>query len=472
MPHTPASAHRPWLFVAAAVLFACSGGTVTTETDASATDTTTTSDTTTQGSTSLNTTTTTITTTESTGPTTTSPTTTDTTMTTMSTDTTMTTMSTDTTMSTTDTTVSTTDTTDTTEGTTEPPPLCDDLVQNGGETDVDCGGGDCPPCADGLLCGEGTDCGSGVCTDSVCQVPSCDDMVQNALETDVDCGGGECSGCVLGQMCADNSDCKSDICDANTCIDSTCEDNQQNGSETDVDCGGDCLGCADGLACAVGMDCMSGVCTDKACAAPACDDMIQNGNELGVDCGGDCPMCPLPILNEVDYDQINTDTAEFIEIYNPNPAPVNLQGLEVLLVNGSGNAVYTTVDLSPAGMLDPMGYLVIGPESLAVPPGVKKVNFTKASDNIQNGMPDGIALVNTSAKLVIDTLSYEGAMTMAMLPFGTYSLVEGNPLPANVADSNTVTASLARIPNGVDTNDSATDWKLSMNPTPGLENVP
>ncbi|NJK32890.1 MAG: lamin tail domain-containing protein, partial [Deltaproteobacteria bacterium] len=62
----------------------------------------------------------------------------------------------------------------------------------------------------------------------------------------------------------------------------------------------------------------------------------------------------------------NEIPGEFIEIYNPNPTPVNLKGLEVLLVNGAGNAVYTTIDLSPGGTLDPMGYLVIGPPNLAV----------------------------------------------------------------------------------------------------------
>ena len=72
-------------------------------------------------------------------------------------------------------------------------PRCDDLVANGQETDVDCGG-DCLPCADGLGCGAARDCISGVCTDALCQAPACDDGIQNGDEIGVDCGS-ECASC-------------------------------------------------------------------------------------------------------------------------------------------------------------------------------------------------------------------------------------------------------------------------------------
>ena len=45
--------------------------------------------------------------------------------------------------------------------------VCTDGVQNGDETDVDCGGG-CDPCVDGLLCSEHADC-EGVCVLGVCE---------------------------------------------------------------------------------------------------------------------------------------------------------------------------------------------------------------------------------------------------------------------------------------------------------------
>jgi hypothetical protein len=75
-------------------------------------------------------------------------------------------------------------------------PTCNDNIQNGNETGVDCGGPDCPAC------------------------PTCTDGVQNGNETGVDCGGPDCPACP------------------------TCTDGVQNGNESGVDCGGpDCDPC-------------------------------------------------------------------------------------------------------------------------------------------------------------------------------------------------------------------------------------
>jgi hypothetical protein len=45
---------------------------------------------------------------------------------------------------------------------------CSDAVKNGAETDIDCGGGDCAPCASGKDCGAGADCASGTCSGNKC----------------------------------------------------------------------------------------------------------------------------------------------------------------------------------------------------------------------------------------------------------------------------------------------------------------
>jgi hypothetical protein len=176
------------------------------------------------------------------------------------------------------------------------------------------------------------------------------------------------------------------------------------------------------------------------------------------------------VINEVDYDQVGTDNGEFVEIYNGSDAPVNLSQYAVVLVNGSTNAQYARVPLS--GMLAPGAYAVVANTGVMVPSGV--LRFTLADNTIQNGAPDGVALINTMTMSVVDALSYEGAITVASIPgvTGMPSLVEGTALPASVADSNTVNASLARLPNGVDSNNAADDWSLSMTPTPGAPNLP
>ena len=98
------------------------------------------------------------------------------------------------------------------------PATCDDGIQNGGETGVDCGGPtSCPRCAPGGGCASGSDCASGVCSGGICQTPSCSDGVKNGNETGIDCGGGTCPACAAGGDCNLGSDCASGVCIAGAC---------------------------------------------------------------------------------------------------------------------------------------------------------------------------------------------------------------------------------------------------------------
>jgi hypothetical protein len=56
----------------------------------------------------------------------------------------------------------------TTEYRTSSSPPCRDNKKNGNETDVDCGGGTCPRCANGKKCTGALDCFSGKCRGGVC----------------------------------------------------------------------------------------------------------------------------------------------------------------------------------------------------------------------------------------------------------------------------------------------------------------
>jgi hypothetical protein len=55
-----------------------------------------------------------------------------------------------------------------------------------------------------------------VCTGS-CVAPSCTDHVRNGTETDVDCGGSNCPRCARTERCASPSDCESGSCSQATC---------------------------------------------------------------------------------------------------------------------------------------------------------------------------------------------------------------------------------------------------------------
>jgi hypothetical protein len=182
---------------------------------------------------------------------------------------------------------------------------------------------------------------------------------------------------------------------------------------------------------------------------------------------------PRLVINEVDYDQIGTDTQEFVEVLNKGTNTILLTHYALAFINGANNLEYLRVNLN--GALAGGQYLVVASTNLTtIAAGARVIRFDAGENDVQNGSPDGIGLINVSAKTIMDAFSYEGAMTAAnIVGFpGTYSLVEGTPLSTSVADSNSVVGSLARLPDGTDANNAATDWNFTSNSTPGAPNVP
>ena len=98
-------------------------------------------------------------------------------------------------------------------------------------------------------------------------------------------------------------------------------------------------------------------------------------------------------INEIHYDNNGTDTGEAIEV--AGPAGTNLSGWSIILYNGANGTSYNTTALS--GTI---------PNQLS---GLGTLSFSYPTDGIQNGSPDGIALVNGTT--VVQFLSYEGTFT-------------------------------------------------------------
>lgn len=108
------------------------------------------------------------------------------------------------------------------------------------------------------------------------------------------------------------------------------------------------------------------------------------------------PNVPTIRFTEIHYDNASTDVNEKIEI--EGPAGTDLTGWSVVLYNGNGNAPYDTKVLTGTIPNTCSGR------------GVIVVDY--AQDGVQNGSPDGFALVRADNS-VVEFLSYEGTLTAA-----------------------------------------------------------
>jgi hypothetical protein len=180
------------------------------------------------------------------------------------------------------------------------------------------------------------------------------------------------------------------------------------------------------------------------------------------------------VINEVDYDQLSTDTGEFVELYNPGGLPYSTTNIALVFINGSTSAEYLRFDLSSVGSLAAGDRWVVASSTVTVAGGTDQT-FALAQDNIQNGGPDGLALIDTSSCTVIDAISYEGAIAAANVngcAAGAVSLVEGTPTSTPDDPNVSGQGSLIRSPDGVDSNNAATDWVFTSTLTPGAANTP
>ena len=92
--------------------------------------------------------------------------------------------------------------------------VCGEASSPAGTT---CSLGQCDGAGQCLECLADGDCPNGACVDGVCAGPSCADGLENGDESDVDCGGG-CPACALGESCDAPADCSSAACSDGVCV--------------------------------------------------------------------------------------------------------------------------------------------------------------------------------------------------------------------------------------------------------------
>jgi hypothetical protein len=155
-------------------------------------------------------------------------------------------------------------------------------------------------------------------------------------------------------------------------------------------------------------------------------------------------------VNELSTGSTSSAANEFVELVNTGTAAADVSGWKLVYRSASGTSDVTLVTLPAGTTIAPGGFLLAGGSAYA---GGPAADVAFATGLASAGGSFGIR--DASAALV-DSVGYGTA---------TGTLVEGAPAPAPAAGS-----SLARHPDGQDTNDNATDFTVATTPTPRAAN--
>ena len=161
---------------------------------------------------------------------------------------------------------------------------------------------------------------------------------------------------------------------------------------------------------------------------------------------------PPVVLNEVLYDPAGADGgSHFVELFNRAAVAVSLAGWRLEAGDGATPERWRTVWAgSSVDVVPPRARFVVGEGRVEpAPDRVVPVDLQNGPDAVRLVAPDGAT----------DVLGY-GALTWA-------TAYEGRPAPDVPAGF-----SLARLPDGDDTDDNAADWTAVSPPSPGAANLP
>lgn len=157
------------------------------------------------------------------------------------------------------------------------------------------------------------------------------------------------------------------------------------------------------------------------------------------------------VINEVDYDQPGNDGAEFIELKNTGSTAVDMSTIAVMMVNGSSGTgvVYASYFSEDWPMLAPGAYFTLCGDTTA---GCD-ARLMPASNAVQNGATDAIALILRGDSSFVDRLGYEGFLA---------GYAEGNGFDGG-DDNVNENRSIGRFPDGVDTDNNNGDFIVMCN---------
>jgi len=190
-----------------------------------------------------------------------------------------------------------------------------------------------------------------------------------------------------------------------------------------------------------------------------------------------CPIeLPGVLINELDADQVSTDSAEFIELFDGGDGNTDLTGLVLVLHNGSDDASYGAFDLDGYAT-NANGYFVLCANA-ATTPGCD-LDVSPDTNLIQNGADAAALYVGDAVDFPTDTPVTTTNLIDAIV-YGTDDpddpgilvlLNPGQPQVDEYGGGDGTAHSNQRCPNGTGGARNTNTYTQTL-PTPGLPNCP
>lgn len=155
-------------------------------------------------------------------------------------------------------------------------------------------------------------------------------------------------------------------------------------------------------------------------------------------------------INELHYDNAGSDVGEFLEVVIENPGSYTLSDFEVYLYNGSNGTTYNNESMDNFTAGTTVGNFTI---------------YTWYPSSIQNGAPDGLALVYQGTVITDQFLSYEGSLTATDGPANGLTSTD-----IGVAESSSTPIGESLQLSGSGTSYPDFVWNAPAAETPGNEN--
>ena len=177
-------------------------------------------------------------------------------------------------------------------------------------------------------------------------------------------------------------------------------------------------------------------------------------------CGSTAAAAVGLVINEFIPNPASTDTDfEWVELYNGGSSTVDLSGWVV----NTGTTTFSKPGVIPVGTeIIAGGYLVVGQTETSIPEvDVAAPGFSLGNSGSTNA--DGVRLEDCDG-VVVDTVIYGGDNT------GDQWVDDTESVSTSLAPSPMEGVSIARVDDGVDTDQSAVDFEIPSYSTPGESN--